>query len=137
MQLIARSSSGAEERALRTETVLGLDPGINNTDDFGIGKRRHNLPKLPEIGFRADRRLLEVERVCCNGILTEETFQQINSPVGQAGQRAFGRRFADPRVLALWHALIIFRLLPPKGFRRADRRNQSTPNSPPATTNSH
>ena len=29
---------------------------------------------------------------------------------------------ADPRIHALWHALILFRLLP-KGFRRADLRN--------------
>jgi hypothetical protein len=105
-----------EQRALRTETT------INNTYDFGIGNRLHNLPKLREIGFRADRRLLEAERVCYDCILTEQTFQQINSPVGHAGQRASGLRFADPRVHALWHALILFRLLP-KGFRRADLRN--------------
>jgi hypothetical protein len=105
-----------EQRALRTETT------INNTYDFGIGKRLHNLPKLREIGFRANRRLLEVERVCYDCILTEQTFQHINSPVGHAGQRASALRFADPRVHALWHALILFRLLP-KGFRRADLRN--------------
>ena len=34
-----------EERALRTETT------INNTYDFGIGRRLHNLPKLRQIGF--------------------------------------------------------------------------------------
>src|SRR5438132_7232282 len=33
-----------EGRALRTETT------INNTRDFAIGKRPHNLPALPEIG---------------------------------------------------------------------------------------
>src|ERR1700758_3645992 len=38
-----------ENRALRTETP------INNTYDFGIGKRLHNLPKLREIGFEANR----------------------------------------------------------------------------------
>src|SRR5439155_3690920 len=45
-----------ENRALRTETT------INNSYDFGIGKRLHNLPKLREIGFAANRQLLEVER---------------------------------------------------------------------------
>jgi hypothetical protein len=35
-------------RALRTETT------INNTYDFGIGERLHNLPKLREIGFAAN-----------------------------------------------------------------------------------
>src|SRR6266478_6234710 len=105
-----------EQRALRTETT------INNTYDLGMGKRLHNLPKLREIGFRANRRLLEVERLSYDCILAEETFQQINGPVERAGQRASGLRFADPRIHALWHALILFRLLP-KRFRRADLRN--------------
>jgi hypothetical protein len=80
------------------------------------------LPKLVEIGFRANRRLLEVERLSFDCILAEETFQRINGPVERAGQRASGLRFADPPIHALWHALILFRLLP-KGFRRADLRN--------------
>ncbi len=42
-----------ENRALRTETT------INNTYDFGIGRRLHNLPQLREVGFAANRRLLE------------------------------------------------------------------------------
>ena len=37
-------------RALRTETT------INNTRDFGIGKRLHNLPALRQVGFQANRR---------------------------------------------------------------------------------
>ena len=105
-----------EQRALRTETT------INNTYDFAIGKRLHNLAKLRDIGFRANRRLLNVERLSYDCILAEETFQRINGPVERAGQRASGLRFADPRIHALWHALILFRLLP-KGFRRADLRN--------------
>ena len=105
-----------EQRALRTETT------INNTYDFGIGKRLHNLPKLADIGFRANRRLLDVERLSHDCILAEDTFQRINGPVEQAGQRASGLRFADPRIHALWHALVLFRLLP-KGFRRAQLRH--------------
>ena len=107
-----------EQRALRTETP----PTINNTYDFAIGKRLHNLPKLRDIGFRANRRLLEVERLSYDCILAEQSFQRINGPVEHAGQRASGLRFADPRIHALWHALILFRLLP-KGFRRADLRH--------------
>ena len=41
-----------EGRALRTETT------INDTRDFGIGKRLTNLPALREVGFTATRRLL-------------------------------------------------------------------------------
>jgi hypothetical protein len=35
-----------ENRALRTETT------VNNTYDFGVAKRLHNLPKLREIGLQ-------------------------------------------------------------------------------------
>jgi len=46
-----------EGRALRTETT------INNTRDFGIGKLLKNLPALRQVGFQANRRLLDVQRV--------------------------------------------------------------------------
>ena len=104
-----------ENRALRTETT------INNTYDFGIGKRLHNLPKLREIGFTANRRLLEVERMSHDCILSEDTFQAINRPVAAGRQRASGLRFADQRVHPLLHALILFRQLA-QGFRAADLR---------------
>jgi hypothetical protein len=104
-----------ENRALRTETT------INNSYDFGIGKRLHNLPKLREIGFAANRRLLEVERLSHDCMLAEDTFQAINSPVAAGRQRASGLRFADLRVHSLWHAIILFRQLA-EGFRAADLR---------------
>ena len=50
-----RRSYPAEHRALRTETV------IDDTADFGIGKRLTNLPALREIGTHANRRLLRVQ----------------------------------------------------------------------------
>ena len=105
-----------ENRALRTETT------INNSYDFGVGKRLHNLPKLREIGFAANRRLLEVERLSHDCMLAEDTFQAINSPVAAGRQRASGLRFADPRVHSLWHAIILFRQLA-EGFRSADLRH--------------
>jgi DNA-binding HxlR family transcriptional regulator len=104
-----------ENRALRTETT------INNTYDFGIGKRLHNLQKLREIGFAANRRLVEIERLSHDCILSEDTFQAINQPVAADRQRASGLRFADQRVHALLHALILFRQLA-EGFRAADLR---------------
>jgi hypothetical protein len=105
-----------ENRALRTETT------INNTYDFGIGKRLHNLPKLREVGFAANRRLLEVERLSHDCMVTEKTFQTINGPVAAGGQRASGLRFADAKTHALLHAIIVFRLLA-DGFRSADLRH--------------
>jgi hypothetical protein len=104
-----------ENRALRTETT------INNTYDFGVGRRLHNLPKLREIGFAANRRLLEVERLSHDCILSEDTFQALDRPVAAGRQRASGLRFADPRVHALLHALVLFRQLA-RGFRAADLR---------------
>jgi hypothetical protein len=105
-----------ENRALRTETT------INNSYDFGVGKRLHNLPKLREIGFAANRRLLEVERLSHDCMLAEDAFQAINSPVAAGRQRASGLRFADPRVHPLLHALILFRRLA-SGFRSAELRH--------------
>jgi hypothetical protein len=105
-----------ENRALRTETT------INNTYDFGVGRRLHNLPKLREIGFVANRRLLEVERLSHDCIISEDRFQAVNSPVAAGHQRASGLRFADPRVHALLHAMILFRQLA-QGFRAVDLRH--------------
>jgi hypothetical protein len=104
-----------ENRALRTETT------INNTYDFGVGRRLHNLPKLREIGFAANRRLLDVERLSHDCILSEDTFRAIDRPVTAGHQRASGLRFADPRTHALLHALILFRQLA-QGFRAANLR---------------
>jgi hypothetical protein len=104
-----------ENRALRTETT------INNTYDFGIGRRLHNLPKLRDVGFTANRRLLEIERLSHDCMLSEDTLQAIHRPVAAGRQRASGLRFADQRVHALLHALILFRQLVP-GFRAADLR---------------
>jgi DNA-binding HxlR family transcriptional regulator len=104
-----------EGRALRTETT------INNTYDFGIGRRLHNLPKLRQIGFAANRRLLQIERLSHDCMLAEDTVHAINGPVEVGCQRASGLRFADRRVHALWQAMILFRQLP-EGFRAADLR---------------
>lgn len=104
-----------ENRALRTETT------INNTYDFGIGRRLHNLAKLRQIGFAANRRLLEIERLSHDCILSEDTFQAVNQPMAIGRQRVSGLRFADPKAHALLHALIVFRQLA-AGFRAADLR---------------
>jgi hypothetical protein len=95
-----------EGRALRTETT------INNTRDFYIGKRLRNLPQLRQIGFQANRRLLEVEQISHDCILADEAFQQINRPRQVATQRASALRFADPKLQALLNALLVFPMLP-------------------------
>ena len=78
---------------------------------------------LRKIGFQANRRLLQTQRITHDSILAEETFQQLNRPRMVDGQRASALRFADPMVQAIWNALLLFDLLP-TGFSNRDlRRN--------------
>lgn len=109
-----------EGRALRTETT------INNTRDFGIGKRLKNLPALREVGFQANRRLLDVQRISHDCYIGEDAFNQVQQPREVNGQRAAALRFADPVVQALLSALPLFNLLP-RGFSNADLRKQLAP----------
>jgi hypothetical protein len=109
-----------EGRALRTETT------INDTRDFAIGKRLHNLPALREIGFQANRRLLDVQRLSHDCTIGEDAFRQLNGPVTVQGQRASALRFADPLVQALFAALLVFRLLP-RGFSNRELRDHWAP----------
>jgi hypothetical protein len=109
-----------EGRALRTETT------INNPYDFQIGKRLHNLPALREIGFQANRRLLDVQRISHDATIGEEAFGRLNKPVMVDGQRGSALRFADPLVQALFSALVVFRLLP-RGFSNRELRDHWAP----------
>jgi hypothetical protein len=105
-----------EGRALRTETT------INNSYDFDIGKRLTNLPALCEVGFTANRRLLDVQRLSHDPARGRESFTAVNDPVvTDSGTRVAGLRFADARAQALFSALLIFRLLP-NGFTNRDLR---------------
>jgi hypothetical protein len=110
--------SHKEGRALRTETT------INNTRDFYIGKSLSNLPALRQIGFQANRRLLQVEPVSHDCLVSEEVFRKINRPIQIESQRASALRFADPQVQALWSALLLFQLLP-TGFSNRNRENRA------------
>src|SRR3954470_3655800 len=91
-----------EGRALRTETT------INNTRDFGIGKRLKNLPALRQIGFQANRRLLDVQKISHDCSIGEDAFNQVVRPIEVDGQRAAALRFGDPRVQALLAVLVAF-----------------------------
>ena len=104
-----------EERALRTETT------INNSRDFAIGRRLHNLPALRAIGFAANRRVLEVERISQDCQLGEAVFDQVIRPQVVDGQRVSALAFGDGRAMALLQALCLFILLP-EGFRNATLR---------------
>jgi hypothetical protein len=105
------------EVGARTETT------IHNTRDFSIGKRLCNLAALRQVGFQANRRILEVERLSQDCAVGEESMVKLNRPVEVNGQRASALRITDLRVLALWHLLVWFRLLP-CGFANRDLREQ-------------
>jgi hypothetical protein len=103
-------------RALRTETT------INDTRDFKIGKRLTNLPALREIGFTANRRLLDVQQLSHDPITGASAFRAITAPlVTTTGARIPGLRFADARVQALLGALCVHHLHP-AGFTSGDLR---------------
>jgi DNA-binding transcriptional ArsR family regulator len=106
-----------EGRALRTATT------INDTRDFDIGKRLPNLAALRKVGFQANRRLLNIQRISQDCAIGENAFRKINEPVETDGQRASAFRFADPVVQGLFAALLLFRLLP-RGFSNRELREQ-------------
>jgi hypothetical protein len=109
-----------EGKALRTETV------INNTYDFRIGRRLQNLASLAQVGFEANRRLLDVQRISHDCWIGEEAFNGINRPAEVDGQRVSSLRFGNFRTIALFAAMLWFRLLP-RGFSNKELREQMAP----------
>lgn len=102
--------------ALRTETT------INDTYDFGIGRRLHNLAALRQVGFAANRRLLDVQRTSHDPAIGSDRLAEVSGPViVDEVRKAPGLRFADPRVHALLVCLLAFRLVV-EGFTNAEMR---------------
>ena len=104
-----------EGRALRTETT------INDTRDFGIGKLLKNLPALRQIGFQANRRLLDVQKISHDCSIGEDAFDKVVRPIVVEGQRAAALRFGDSRAQALFAALVVFSLQL-RGFTNQEMR---------------
>ena len=136
-----------EGRALRTETT------INNTRDFNIGKRLHNLPRLRQIGFQANRRLLEVEKISHDCMLAEEAFQQMHRPRQVDHATRFGsalRRSQGPILVPCLAGVSATpgRILQPPSARplrrparptrhRPNRRTDDLSSAPPPTASDH
>src|SRR4051812_14407053 len=104
-----------EGRALRTETT------INNTRDFGIGKLLRNLPALRQVGFQANRRLLDVQKISHDCSIGEDAFDRVVRPTEVEGQRASALRFGDQRAQALFPVLVVFSLQL-RGFNNREMR---------------
>jgi len=109
-----------EGRALRTETT------INNTRDFGIGKRLHNLPALRAVGCAANRRLLDVQQLSHDCLIGEDALAQVTHPQVVGHQRVSALPFDDPRVQALFSVLVLYCWLP-QGFANKDLRAHLAP----------
>lgn len=103
-------------RALRTETT------VNNTRDFGIGRKIENLAAVRETARAANRRLLHVQKLDHDPTLGQDQFDALTQPTVIDGQRVSGLKFGDPVVLALLTALLLFRLLP-RGFSNRELRD--------------
>ena len=103
------------DRAIRTELT------VNDATQFGVGRLLHNLPALRQVGFSANRRLLEVERTSSNPMTGEEAYDKVCRPVKVEGQRVPALRFDAPATQALFQALVPLRLLH-DGFKLADLR---------------
>ena len=105
-----------EGKALRTETT------INDTTDFGIGKRLTNLPALREIGTHANRRLLRVQSLSHDPITGADALHRVTAPITtETGTRIPGLQLGQQRSHALLAALPLFRLQP-DGFANKDLR---------------
>jgi hypothetical protein len=104
-----------EGRALRTETT------INDTHDFGVGRRLKNLPELRRVGLQANHRLLAMQKTSRSALLKEDAFARLNGPVEVEGQRASGLRFGEARAQTLLAALALFRFQV-NGFRSREMR---------------
>jgi hypothetical protein len=104
-----------EGRGLRTETT------INNTYDFGVGRRLKNLPTLRQIGFAANRRVLQVEQLTHDCHIGAEAFDKLQKPAEVDGQHVSALPFGQERVQALFTVLVLF-CLQPEGFRNRQLR---------------
>ncbi|MDR3708898.1 MAG: hypothetical protein P4L33_11405 [Capsulimonadaceae bacterium] len=111
-----------EGQALRTETT------INDTHDFGIGKRLidKNLGALRQVGFNANRQLLNVQKIGHDPAVGEDVICSMQKSVIVNGVRASALALADERAQFLLQALVVFRLLP-NGFSNKDLREHLAP----------
>lgn len=106
--------------AVRTETT------INDSADFGIGRRLHNLASVARIGFNANRRLLKTQRTSCDTLAGADAYAKVCQPVTVDGQRVPALRFDHPATQALFVALVVF-CPHPDGFTSRDLRELLAP----------
>jgi hypothetical protein len=104
-----------------TSLRTGFEEVIRENLDLGRPDRVQLIFARREIGFTANRRLLDVQTLSHDAAIGADRFQSVIRPTVQDGQRASALPFGEPRALALLHALCLFVLLP-TGFANADLR---------------
>lgn len=103
-----------EGGALRMETT------VNDTYDFGIGRKLGNLEDRKTIGFTANRRLLCAERLSHDGAVSASRRAKLHAPGVAEGQRTPALRFGDVRVQAPVRGFAF----EPHGFRQRQVRER-------------
>ena len=63
---------------------------------------------MRQVGFQANRRLLDVQTISHDCSIGEDAFDQVVRPIQVEGQRASALRFGDARGQALLSALVLF-----------------------------
>jgi len=106
-----------EGRGLRTETT------INHPAAFKLRKGLQSLPQWRQIGFGANRRLLNVQKISQDCALGEAAFEAVNQPIQVEERRVSGLRFGDGRVQALLSAMLMF-VFVANGFSAKDLRSK-------------
>src|SRR5271157_5223070 len=115
-----------EGRALRTETT------INQPRDFKIGKELTNLAALAEVGYTANRRLLDAECISHDPAAGAAALDALTSPViSPACTYIPGMRFTSHRVQALLSACCALALRPAGFTSRDQRQDQLRPAQAP------
>ena len=97
--------------------ALPTEPTVNDARDLGVGLLLHNRPTLREIGFSANRHLLEGERTNSEPTAGADAYDEVCRPVVVNGQRVPGLRFDGSATMALLSALVVLGLST-QGFDR-------------------
>lgn len=106
-----------EGRALRSELT------VNHAPDFGAGKtlNTENFNTLCEAGRQTINRLFRVETLCQDPLVSSDKIGAIESAAEVAGRRVSPLLRSNPRVRALFSAIIACHLIA-RGFRNRDLR---------------
>jgi hypothetical protein len=108
-----RSFGALEGQAVLQRGPLRTETTVNDTRDFGIGRRltQHNWEALVQVGHQVNQRFLDHQLQACQCAPDATTLQRVVLPSIEDGLPAPGLRFGDPRTMALFACLCSFQHL--------------------------